>query len=128
MSPVWSAPQLILLLSSTFTQVIHKGRVLVLRWDCLAREKGDNKHWDVALSGVTVSCKGGSCQSMHGRGGSGVTTLLVSSRDPDQQGNGGRSEPPALCLQGLKQPAELQWRKRPGLQGVQEKCLCAEGD
>lgn len=52
----------------------------------------------------------------------GVTTPLVPSRDPGQQGNRGRSEPPALCLQGLSE------RKRPGLQGVQEKCLCAQGD
>lgn len=43
---------------------------------------------------------------------------------PGQLGNGGRSEAPALCLQGLSS----QQRKRPGLQGVQEKCLYAEGD
>jgi len=50
--------------------------VLVLKWGCLAREKGDRECRDVDHGGVKVSWKGGSCQSARGSGGLGVTTPI----------------------------------------------------
>lgn len=95
MPPIWSAPQLRLLLCSTFTQVTHHGCVLGV----FAQGKGrqmlrSRSQWGAGELERRLL-------SEHGRGGLGVSTPLVPSRDPEQQGNGGRSEPPALCLQGL---------------------------
>lgn len=60
------------------------GCVLVLRWVCLAREKDDNKYLDIDYDTVNVCWKGGSSQSIRGRGGLGVDRLICVQQVPDQ--------------------------------------------
>lgn len=104
------------------------GHVLVLRWDCLAREKGGKRCWDVNHGEVELSWKGGPCWSICWRRGLGLTTYwcLAGTQISGEIG-AGLGHQHCVC-KGLKQPVEPQLRKRPALQGVQQKCLCAEGD
>lgn len=57
-----------------------------------------------------------------------VQEQIESGKVQVSQGCGDRSGPPAQCCKGPNQPTELQLRTRLGLQGVHDKCLCAEGD